>query len=205
MPKRSNGFILGANYHIFNRGTNKMQIYNTIKDYLRFESVINYYRYERQTSYSIWKEYSKKSREEKSPKGRVLVRIFAICLMPNHFHLQLQEDYPGGISRFMHRVSNSYAHYYNMKYGRTGSVFQNRFSSVGARSHNHAVYTSAYIHRNPIEAQIVKDESELIRYRFCSLGHYAGAFRKEYIADEYIMSFFEGREDYLQYVFRTRS
>ena len=49
--------------------------------------------------------------------------------MFNHFHILITQVNEGGISKFMHKVSSRYSHYYNKKYGRKGVLFESKFKS----------------------------------------------------------------------------
>lgn len=63
-------------------------------------------------------------------KDRIpLVRVLGWTLMPNHFHLLLQEINDGGISKFMQRLCGSMSRHFNTKYEETGSLFQSSFKS----------------------------------------------------------------------------
>ena len=54
----------------------------------------------------------------------------ADCLMPNHYHLILEEIESGGISKFMHKLGTGYTSYFNKKYERVGNFFQGTFKAV---------------------------------------------------------------------------
>ena len=54
--------------------------------------------------------------------------LYAYCLMSNHYHLIIREKNTS-ISKIMNRINSRYANYYNMKNGRTGYVFNDRFHS----------------------------------------------------------------------------
>ncbi len=54
----------------------------------------------------------------------------ADCLMPNHYHLLVEEINDGGISRFMHKLGTGYTMYFNKKHKRVGSLFQGSYKAV---------------------------------------------------------------------------
>lgn len=56
-----------------------------------------------------------------------LVKILAWTLLPNHFHLLLQETREGGIAKFMQRLCNSMSKSFNKKYKEKGSLFQGAY------------------------------------------------------------------------------
>lgn len=121
----------GAFYHIYNRGVNKQAIFRTDSDrriFLQFlaDNVRNF--------------------------G---LRLFAFCLMDNHFHLFLQTSL-ANLDRSMQRLQGSYASYTNLTYDRTGSLFQGRYKSTLVDADAYALILARYIHQNPIKAGMVK-------------------------------------------------
>lgn len=57
------------------------------------------------------------------------IRIFAYCLMDNHYHLILQNS-TGKMSEFIKGLSGQYEMYYRKRVGCKGYVFQDRFKST---------------------------------------------------------------------------
>ena len=57
------------------------------------------------------------------------IRLLAWCLMDNHVHL-LFDDPDNQMSTAMHAIDTAYAMRFNLKTGRRGPVFQERFKSV---------------------------------------------------------------------------
>ncbi|MBI2482162.1 MAG: transposase [Candidatus Vogelbacteria bacterium] len=80
--------------------------------------------------------------------NRRTVKLQAFALLPNHFHLLVEEIEDRGISKYMQRISNSYTKYFNTKYKGSGHLFQNRFQSVRIKDNDQLLYASTYIHRN---------------------------------------------------------
>ncbi|MCH8244350.1 transposase [Patescibacteria group bacterium] len=148
-------FDTGKIYHIFNRGVEKRDIFLEDRDRWRFlqglylfnegEGTTNLlYRLEQEKkamNFRILKEFIVSSREERKP----LVRIMADCLMPNHFHLILEEIQEGGISRFMHKFGVGYTNYFNKKYERVGSLFQGTFKAVEVEADAQLQYLLVYV------------------------------------------------------------
>jgi REP element-mobilizing transposase RayT len=118
-----------STFHVYNRGVEYRQIFMDGFDYRRF---INQLRAALQ--------------EEPS------VTLLVYCLMPDHFHLMLQQTDSGAVSRVMHRLGIAYVRYFNHKYRRVGTLYQGRYKArriVGAKD---MMDTSAYIHLNPERA-----------------------------------------------------
>lgn len=63
------------------------------------------------------------------PKRDPLVSVVAWTLMPNHFHLVLEEIQEGGVSRFMQSLCGSMTRHFNEKYDEQGSIFQGAYQS----------------------------------------------------------------------------
>jgi len=144
-------------YHIYNRGTEKRNIFSNQKDYERFKcllyacngvadvhlDLINQRKNKRgRTSLGLLLE---------SDRGNPLVDICVYCLMPNHFHLILQEIEEGGISRFMQKLSTGYTMFFNRRHERTGALFQGKFKAIHIDNDTYFKYLISYIHLNPVK------------------------------------------------------
>ena len=85
-----------------------------------------------------------------------IVEILAFVLMPNHFHLILQQKVDSGITKFMHKLGTGYTMYFNEKYSRVGHLFQGRFKAVLVEKDHHFLYLPHYIHLNPLDLMNVR-------------------------------------------------
>ena len=56
------------------------------------------------------------------------IEIHAYCLMENHVHLLIRDAH-NELDVFMKKLQGSYAFYFNHKYERVGTLFQDRFKS----------------------------------------------------------------------------
>lgn len=122
--------------------------------------------------------------------GDSLVDIGAYCFMPNHFHLLVKEK-DNNLPKFMTKLLTGYSMYFNIKYHRTGKLFETHFKAQHASEDRYLKYLLAYIHLNPVkmhdpenwEKKIVPDTEEAKKflgdYRFSSYQHYLGANRPE--------------------------
>jgi putative transposase len=148
-------FERGNFYHIFNRGVEKREIFKNDNDRWRFLQGLFLFNDEKTMANLLWqmeknrgratfgvlKEFFAKEKRSREP----LVRIMVDCLMPNHFHLLLEEIKKNGISRFMHKLGTGYARYFNNKYDRVGSLFQGRFKAVPIDDETYLKYLLVYI------------------------------------------------------------
>lgn len=140
-------------YHIYNRGVGKMNIFLDHQDnevfLSRLEENIFPEKFDR-ASFS-WNERRRKSLQPKS------FNLISYCLMPNHFHLLIQQTFDTPISKLISKICTSYSMYFNKKYKRVGTLFQDQFKSVLIEDNEQLLWTAYYIHKNPIEANLVKD------------------------------------------------
>lgn len=92
---------------------------------------------------------------EKLMKARELgeFQIIADYLMVNHVHLLIKEGEELGTS--IKRITVGYVQLHNNKYGRTGHLFQNRFTSEAVEDVQDLLTVVRYIHRNPLKAKMV--------------------------------------------------
>jgi putative transposase len=119
-----------------------------------------------------------------------LVDIYAYCLMPNHFHLLIREKTDGGISRFMQKLTTAYTMYFNMRYQRTGALFQGTYKASWVGNDRYLLYLISYIHLNPVKLIEpewknvgISDKNKVLRYlrsyRYSSFIDYCGVQRLE--------------------------
>ncbi len=144
-------FIIGQYYHIFNRGTDKREVFSDKQDALRFLYSIEVFNTIepvgslRELERELGKNFIK--RRCPTPADKKLVNIICYCLNPNHFHFVLEEVTEGGISEFMKRLGG-YTLYYNERYKRSGVLFQGRFKAVHIDTNEQLLHVSAYVNLN---------------------------------------------------------
>lgn len=154
---RKASLILGNYYHIYNRGTDKREIFLNGTDYLRFTTLLyisnNIEPVKLYDAMRLPKTKREKSLLEilETKIEETIVDIGAYCLMPNHFHLLIREKIENGISIFMKKLCTAYVMYFNKNNERTGTLFQGRFKAELADKDSYLEYLLAYIHLNPIK------------------------------------------------------
>ena len=134
-------------YHIYNRGSNKANIFINDSDRKRFIKLL----YLCNTPKPVVYKTVQGVPLDEIERENTLVNIGAYCLMPNHFHLLLKEKEENGISRFLEKLLTGYSMYFNKKYGRTGSLFERPFKAKHADTDEYLKYLFAYIHLNPVK------------------------------------------------------
>ncbi|MDO8657173.1 MAG: transposase [Candidatus Levybacteria bacterium] len=193
----------GEYYHIFNRGNNKQIIFFDKRDKIRFLFLIIYFQacifFEnigRQVSYFIENETFNIDRDlEKKLLNKRNVELINFVLMPNHFHLTLCEFKEGGISQYMQRVLCAYTKYFNIKYKKSGHVFQGPYKAVNIENNNQLLYLSTYIHCNPREIPEWKNKEHV--YPWSSYQDYIKSNRwGKLLKQDIILKQFSSKEEY---------
>ncbi|MCX6752480.1 MAG: transposase [Candidatus Nomurabacteria bacterium] len=164
-------FNAGSIAHIYNRGNNKEKIFFDDQDYkaflFRLALALGFDQKELRGEKLLSMPYS---RIRIKSEGKSKFKINAFCLMPNHFHFLIEQCGDISISKLISRVCSSYSKYINNKYGRVGHAFQDCFKAVLIENNPQLMWTSAYIHMNPVKDKIVKHPSE---YLWSSYNDYA--------------------------------
>lgn len=143
-------------YHVYNRGTDKRDIFLEKNDYARFLSYLvdfnNLKPIDKEKELERKKKYLKRGESLKysNMDDDPLVDILGFCLMPNHFHLLLRQKIDGGVAKFMQRVATGYVMVFNAKQKRSGGLFQGRFKVVHVNTQDYLDYLMFYIHFNPL-------------------------------------------------------
>jgi putative transposase len=134
----------GAVYHLICRGNNRQKIFQDNLDRKRYLEKLIYY--------CELKE----------------VLLLCYCLLSNHIHL-LVETPQGNLSKMMQPFQTSYTLYLNRRHRRSGHVFEQRYKALLVDKDNYILQVSRYIHRNPVEANLVERPQD---YRWSSYGAY---------------------------------
>lgn len=85
-------------------------------------------------------------------------RVFAWCLMDDHFHLIIDVA-EGSISTVMQHIEAAYVTYFNKRTDRQGHLFQGPFRSKPITTDAQLIATIHYVFRNPEAASICPMES----------------------------------------------
>ena len=192
-------------YHVYNRGVEKRLIFTSGKDYQRFIKGLIIFN---DTKPAINPEQRFKDILDDTHNRVPLVDILAFCLMPNHYHLLLKQRLDGGITRFMRKLGDGYAKYFNLRQDRVGSLFQGRFKSVLIDNEAQFLYIPFYIHLNPLGLMFpdwrekgIKDRKKVIdfldNYRWSSHADYRGKSNFPLVLEQSILTeYFNGEDGY---------
>jgi len=144
MPRRRRIGSGGITYHVLNRSAKRIPLFESPADYASFEQLLF------------------------DARQRVPVRLYAYCVMPNHWHLIICPTEDGDLSCFMHWLTVTHAqrwHAFRSTSG-TGGVYQGRFKAIPIQSDTHLLSVCRYVERNPLRANLVDDAS---KWRWSSL------------------------------------
>jgi len=131
----------GCSYHVYARGTNRENIFVEPPNYEHFLRLYGHH-------------------------VAPIADTYAYCLLKNHFHLLIRIKTTAEIGEQTRRVSetlrvhpapsqtfstflNAYAKSINLKYNRTGSLFQHPFGRILVEHEQYFARLVVYIHRNP--------------------------------------------------------
>jgi putative transposase len=191
-------FVNGEYYHIYNRGVDKREVFLDEGDYGRFLRSLQEFNNTSTHDQRVYiknkmgqigaTELSSEASELSSVRDSRnvfdindlqtfldslpnLVSILAYCFNPNHFHLLLQQSADKGIEQYMHKLGSGYTNFFNIKYKRSGSLFEGPFKAVQIDSEEHLLWVAAYVNGN---AQIHGIISDADKYEWCSYSEYLG-------------------------------
>lgn len=111
--------------------------------------------------------------------------ILAWCLMSNHVHLLLKAPIER-ISKSMMKLESMYAHYFNQTHGRSGVLFQGRYTSIPIEDDVQLLTAIRYIHMNPVKTLKKLDSP------WSSYGEYIGKNKDAYCDRKFVLDIFGG-------------
>jgi putative transposase len=123
----------GLVYHALNRGNNRAPVFFEAADYQLFLQALG------------------------QTKERYPFRLYAFCLMGNHFHLVLEPQDGQSISRILQSLTVAHTWHYHRALASSGHVWQGRFKSPVIESDEHLLTVMRYVESNPLRAGMVTD------------------------------------------------
>jgi putative transposase len=139
--------VPGYPHHIIQRGNNRQAIFVHGGDYELLLGLL----------------------EENARKFQVA--IHAYVLMSNHFHLLATPETAEGIPQMMQAVGRRYVRNFNLRHGRTGTLWEGRYKSTLIQADRHLLACMVYIDLNPVRAGMVAEPGD---YAWSSHNHYMG-------------------------------
>lgn len=116
-----------ALYHVTSRGNRREGIYEEDDDRMRFLDLLG------------------------DVCHRFRWKIYAYCLMDNHYHLFV-ETQEGNLSRGMRHLNGVYTQWFNRQHGTGGHVFQGRYKAILVQRESYFLELARYVVLNPVRA-----------------------------------------------------
>ena len=127
-------------YHIFQRGNNHAFIYESDNDKAMFVKTLG-----------------------ETLKKHDLALLYYV-IMDNHFHLVVKTG-QGSLSGFMLEIQRKYTFRYNLRYQRSGTLYDGRFRSIAVEDERQFRQLIHYVAHNPVVAELVSTPDE---YPWCA-------------------------------------
>lgn len=141
MPRARRYLLAGVPQHIVQRGIDRQAVFFEDVDYESFLGLMA------------------------ASAESYRVSVHAYCLMTNHYHLLVTPHERMSIPRFMRYRSGSYVRHANIRYGRTGTLWDGRYRASLVDEEGYFLVCHRYIELNPVRAGMVKIPG---RYRWSS-------------------------------------
>lgn len=167
MSSRKREFHPGHFYHIYNRGNEGKDIFFERENYLFFLRRIGIYFTQNQ------------------------VILICYCLMPNHYHLLVQQKGNMPITKPMLLLGTSYAKAINKSINRIGHLFQGRYHCKHIDKTEYLLHLTRYIHLKPVRSNLVEKPEE---WEFSSYSDYINVKNGKLSHPEVVFDMFYGNE-----------
>jgi REP element-mobilizing transposase RayT len=121
-------------FHVLNRGVGRRVLFTKDEDFLAFERVV-----------------------EETLRTRRM-RLWAYCLMPNHWHFVVWPERDGDLPAFMQQVTNTHVkrwkeHRHEIGYGH---LYQGRYQCFPVETEDYFYQVVRYVERNALRANLVE-------------------------------------------------
>ncbi len=141
-------------YHMLNRGNRREPIFHKTEDFEAFERMMV------------------------EALERSQIKLFAYCLLPNHWHMVVSPEVDGEMGRFgqwlgLTHTQRHHAHYHTAG---DGHLYQGRFKSFPVQDDDHFLAVCRYVERNAYTADLCDAPDQ---WRFGSLWRWAHGTKAE--------------------------
>jgi putative transposase len=138
MPRRPLHNTGGMVFHVMNRGSRRGVLFDDPRDYAAFVAVL------------------------READERVPMRLLAIALMRNHFHLVLWPFEDGDLQEYMRWLLTTHACRWHTAHGTRGTwaSYQGRYLAIPVQNESHLLIVCRYVEQNPVRAGLVGRASE---------------------------------------------
>ena len=146
MPRQCRYFIPGIPQHVVTRGVDKQAVFFHSRDYALYLKALQ----DAATSNEC--------------------SIHAYVLMTNHVHLLVTPGNDRSLPLMMQAMGRSYVQRVNLRYGRTGTLWEGRYRASLVQDSDYLLACQRYIELNPVRAGMVAAPGE---YPYSSYAHHA--------------------------------
>jgi len=182
-------YIPNSIYHIYNRGVNKMTIFEDDQDHKVFLNYLKEYLSPPPDLLTLKKDVTFKGVTFKGIPKQIKnyseeISLLAFCLMPNHIHLLIKQADKNSVKMFTQSLFTRYSMYFNKKYKRNGPLFQSTYKATNVINKDYLLDITRYIHKNPL-----KITKNLVDY-YSSYAHYLNQFNIPWIKNQEVLDYF---------------
>ena len=170
MPRSKRILEKNAIYHVYNRANNRRSINFTDFSYTYFLNLL----------FTLRKDFK--------------VKVFAYCLMKNHYHLLLKTD-DANLDKVMKYFGENFSLHINNETNGLGPVFQGRYRSKLVRDESYLLQVLRYIHLNPAESN---ERTDFLTYSWSSMSDYLNSVSCPLDRD-FFLSRFTSLADFVAY------
>lgn len=189
-------FAKGGIYHIYNRGNNKELVFRDEQDYRAFLFRMG-------LALGVSKESLNNFELTRAPRSRIritespanLFKLHSFCLMPNHFHLLIEQCEELPISKLISKICTSFSKFINLKYKRVGHVFQDEFKAVLMETNPQLMLFTSYIHMNPVKDDL---ENSPEKYKWSSYNDIAHSRDNPILYKDFMLSLFDNSRGFIR-------
>lgn len=179
----------GTYSHIYNKGIEKRIIFNDDEDYEVFQDFLKDYLTAPKDPDSIKKSFQVHGRMYRGtphqPKNYFhKVELIAYSLMPDHFHLILNQKTRGSLESFIRSLCTRYSIYFNKKYTHTGAVFEGPYKSVQIKDEPQLLKLTRFLHHAGV---------------YSSYADYLGIKVTSWVKPAVVLSFYQAKPESFAY------
>jgi len=207
MPQRNSRktYVEQGYYHVYNRGVEKRNIFDSQQDYRVFLRYLRHY-----LAPAVLNNADNDTppiRERYQVKCySTVIQLSAYVLMPNHFHLPVKQVNASAMKEFLQSLSTRYSVYFNKRYNRVGSLFQGRYKAVMVKTDEQLIHLTRYIHLNPVDLGV--SNNSLRSFPYSSYANYLGKRDQVWVSPKVVSEIFGGgrsggrsfKEKYVKFV-----
>ena len=141
MPRVARKYLNTNFFHVIMQGINKEYIFDEERYKKKYKNLL----------FAYLRKYD--------------INLLSYCIMSNHVHLIIYVEDNAKMSRYIHDINTTFSKYYNEQKNRVGIVFRSRYKSQPIYDYKYLHNCIAYVHNNPVKANIVKYPRE---YKYSS-------------------------------------